>query len=168
VAARRKEIAPLVYYLIDWMETRARQALAKAMDYMLRLIDVFMRFLDDGRNCLGNNSAERELSGVALARKPGCSRVLTVRARRSHADIDSNGQAQRRRAPVCAGLDRRSPKSRTCRAAALELAPTRSLSPAPLDHGRAGFRTISRAANSSARTSRPLPSLSPRWNICES
>lgn len=81
MAARRKEIAPLVYYLIDWMETRARQALAKAMDYMLRLIDVFTRFLDDGRNCLGNNSAERELRGVAFARKPGCSRVLTVAAR---------------------------------------------------------------------------------------
>src|SRR5262245_8385616 len=42
---------------------------AKAMDYMLRLIDVFTRFLDDGRICLGNNSAERELRGVALARK---------------------------------------------------------------------------------------------------
>jgi transposase len=39
------------------------------MDYMLRLIDVFTRFLDDGRICLGNNSAERELRGVALAHK---------------------------------------------------------------------------------------------------
>src|ERR1700751_1002235 len=42
---------------------------AKAMDYMLRRIDVFTRFLDDGRICLSNNAAERELRGIALGRK---------------------------------------------------------------------------------------------------
>ena len=36
---------------------------------MLRLIDVFTRFLDDGRICLSNNAAERELRGIALAHK---------------------------------------------------------------------------------------------------
>jgi hypothetical protein len=36
---------------------------AKAMDYMLKRIDAFTRFLDDGRICLSNNAAERELRG---------------------------------------------------------------------------------------------------------
>jgi hypothetical protein len=40
------------------------------MDYMLKRIDVFTRFLDDGRICLSNNNAaERELRGIALGRK---------------------------------------------------------------------------------------------------
>jgi transposase len=74
VAARRKDIEPLVSDLIDWM-TRERSKLsrhnevAKAMDYMLKRIDVFTRFLDDGRICLSNNAAERELRGIALGRK---------------------------------------------------------------------------------------------------
>src|SRR5215472_1867445 len=42
---------------------------AKAMDYMLKRIDVFTPFLDDGRICLSNNAAERELRGIALRRK---------------------------------------------------------------------------------------------------
>ena len=74
VAARRKDIAPAVNGLIDWMR-RERTKLsrhnevAKAMDYMLKRIDVFTRFLDDGRICLSNNAAERELRGIALGRK---------------------------------------------------------------------------------------------------
>jgi len=74
VAARRKDIAPLVDDLIDWMK-RERGKLsrhsdvAKAMDYMLKRIHVFTRFLDDGRICLSNNAAERELRGIALGRK---------------------------------------------------------------------------------------------------
>lgn len=74
VAVRRKDIAPLVTELIDWM-TRERAKLsrhnevAKAMDYMLKRIDVFTRFLEDGRICLSNNAAERELRGIALGRK---------------------------------------------------------------------------------------------------
>jgi hypothetical protein len=36
---------------------------------MLKRIDVFARFLDDGRICLSNNAAERELRGIALGRK---------------------------------------------------------------------------------------------------
>jgi hypothetical protein len=39
------------------------------MDYMLKRIDVFTRFLEDGRICLSNNAAERELRGIALGRK---------------------------------------------------------------------------------------------------
>ena len=74
VAARRKDVAPLVDDLIDWMKReRAKLSrhneVAKAMDYMLRRIDVFTRFLEDGRICLSNNAAERELRGIALGRK---------------------------------------------------------------------------------------------------
>ena len=36
---------------------------------MLKRIGVFTRFLDDGRICLSNNAAERELRGIALGRK---------------------------------------------------------------------------------------------------
>jgi transposase len=70
VAARRTDIAPLVHDLIDWMKReRAKLSrhneVAKAMDYMLKRIDVFTRFLEDGRICLSNNAAERELRGIA-------------------------------------------------------------------------------------------------------
>jgi transposase len=74
VATRRKDIAPLVNDLIEWMKReRAKLShhndVAKAMNYMLKRIDVFTRFLEDGRICLSNNAAERELRGVALGRK---------------------------------------------------------------------------------------------------
>ena len=80
------------------------------MDYMLRLIDVFTRLLDDGRICLGNNSAERELRGVALARKSwlfaGSDRgsahaavMLTLIRTAKLNDVEPQW---------CAGLDRRS------------------------------------------------------------
>jgi transposase len=74
LAARRKDIAPLVRELIDWM-TRERAKLsrhnevAKAFDYMLKRTDAFTRFLDDGRICLSNNAAERALRGIALGRR---------------------------------------------------------------------------------------------------
>jgi transposase len=74
VAARRIEIAPLVNDLIEWMKReRAKLSrhneVAKAMDYMLKRIDIFTRFLKDGRICLSNNAAERVLRGIALGRK---------------------------------------------------------------------------------------------------
>lgn len=74
VAARRKDIAPLVNDLIKWMKReRAKLSphnnVAKAMTYMLKRVDVFTRFLEDGRICLSNNAAERELRGIALGRK---------------------------------------------------------------------------------------------------
>jgi hypothetical protein len=74
LAVRRKDSAPLVRELIDWM-TRERARLsrhnevAKAFDYMLKRTDAFTRFLDDGRICLSNNAAERALRGIALGRK---------------------------------------------------------------------------------------------------
>ena len=74
LAARAKDIAPLVHELIDWMKAERGKLsrhndVAKAFDYMLKRIEVFTRFLDDGRICLSNNAAERELRGVALGRK---------------------------------------------------------------------------------------------------
>jgi hypothetical protein len=33
---------------------------------MLRRVEVFTRFLDDGRICLSNNAAERVLRGIAM------------------------------------------------------------------------------------------------------
>ncbi|SEF14856.1 Transposase [Rhizobiales bacterium GAS191] len=71
---RRQDIAPLVDDLIDWMKReRAKLSrhneVAKAMDYMLKRIDAFTRFLEDGRICLSNNAAERQLRGIALGRK---------------------------------------------------------------------------------------------------
>jgi transposase len=71
VAARRKDTAPLVDDLIDWMKReRGRLSrhneVAKAMGYMLKRVDVFTRFLEDGRICLSNNAAERELRGIAM------------------------------------------------------------------------------------------------------
>jgi transposase len=74
VAVRRKDIAPLVNDLIDWMKRERgklsrHNEVAKAFDYMLKRIDVFTRFLNDGRICLSNNAAERELRGIALGRK---------------------------------------------------------------------------------------------------
>ncbi|MPZ35719.1 MAG: transposase [Rhodospirillales bacterium] len=74
LAARRKDIAPLVNDLIEWMKReRAKLShhndVAKAMNYMLKRADVFARFLEDGRICLSNNAAERALRGIALGRK---------------------------------------------------------------------------------------------------
>lgn len=74
LAVRRERIAPLVTDLEAWMRGQrgrlSRHAdLSKAMDYMLKRWEAFTRFLDDGRICLTNNAAERELRGIALGRK---------------------------------------------------------------------------------------------------
>ncbi len=71
---RTTHVAPLVDALEAWMRAeRARLSrhnpVAKAMDYMLTRWPAFARFLEDGRICLTNNAAERELRCVALGRK---------------------------------------------------------------------------------------------------
>ena len=68
---RSSRSAALVNDLIEWMKReRAKLSrhneVAKAMDYMLKRIHVFTRFLEDGRICLSNNAAERELRGIAM------------------------------------------------------------------------------------------------------
>lgn len=74
LAIRRKDIAPLVDDLIEWMKReRARLSsnndVAKAMNYMIKRSDAFTRFLEDGHICISNNAAERALRGIALGRK---------------------------------------------------------------------------------------------------
>ena len=74
LAVRRTRVTPLVVDLQTWMQTERGKLsrhsdVAKAMDYMLKRWDAFARFLEDGRICLTNNAAERELRGVALGRK---------------------------------------------------------------------------------------------------
>jgi len=74
LAVRHERVAPLIKDLEAWMRSeRARLSrhadVAKAMDYMLKRWGAFARFLDDGRICLTNNCAERNLRGVALGRK---------------------------------------------------------------------------------------------------
>ncbi len=74
LTTRREFSAPLVAALEAWMrEQRAKLArgndVAKAIDYMLKRMPAFTRFLDDGRICLSNNAAERALRGIALGRK---------------------------------------------------------------------------------------------------
>jgi transposase len=74
LAARRRDVAPLVDELVEWMKREraklsSHNPVAKAFNYMLRRVDVFTRFLDDGRICLSNNAAERALRGIALGRK---------------------------------------------------------------------------------------------------
>jgi hypothetical protein len=74
LAARQSDVAPLVDELLDWIRSeRARLSrhneVAKAIDYMLKRVEAFTGFLDDGRICLSNNAAERALRGIALGRK---------------------------------------------------------------------------------------------------
>ena len=74
LAARQDLIAPLVTELERWMRAeRAKLSrhneVAKAMDYMLKRWPAFARFLGDGRICLSNNAAERELRAVAVGRR---------------------------------------------------------------------------------------------------
>jgi transposase len=74
LAARQGQVVPLVADLERWMRgERGRLSrhsdVAKAMDYTLKRWEAFTRFLEDGRICLTNNAAERELRGVALGRK---------------------------------------------------------------------------------------------------
>lgn len=71
---RHDNSRPLVDALQTWLhEQRAKVSrhndLGKAIDYMLKRWEAFTRFLDDGRLCLSNNAAERELRAVAVGRK---------------------------------------------------------------------------------------------------
>ena len=73
-ADRAEPLAPLAADLEAWMRRERaglsrHNAVAKAMDYMLKRWRAFTRFLDDGRICLTNNAAERALRAIAVGRK---------------------------------------------------------------------------------------------------
>jgi transposase len=70
---RQERSRPLIIELQTWLrEQRARLSrnsdTTKAINYSFNRWDAFTRFLDDGRLCMSNNAAERELRAVALGR----------------------------------------------------------------------------------------------------
>jgi transposase len=74
LATRAERSRPLVDDLESWLRERrgklsGRSETGKAIDYSLKRWPAFTRFLDDGRLCMSNNAAERELRAVALGRK---------------------------------------------------------------------------------------------------
>jgi transposase len=74
VAVRTERSRPLVINLESWMrEQRTRVSknsdIGKAIDYSLKRWTELTRFLDDGRLCMTNNAAERELRAVAVGRR---------------------------------------------------------------------------------------------------
>jgi len=74
VRIRHERSQPLIIELQTWLrEQRARiskhSETGKAIDYSLKRWAAFTRFLDDGRLCMTNNAAERELRAVAMGRK---------------------------------------------------------------------------------------------------
>jgi transposase len=71
---RQERSRPLVTELHAWLrEQRAKLSrnndTTKAINYCLSRWDAFTRFLDDGRLCMSNNAAERELRAVAVGRR---------------------------------------------------------------------------------------------------
>jgi transposase len=74
VRVRDERSRPLIVELQTWLrEQRAKVSkhseTGKAIDYTLKRWTAFTRFLDDGRLCMSNNAAERELRAVAMGRK---------------------------------------------------------------------------------------------------
>src|SRR5882757_6061344 len=71
---RQERSRPLIVELQAWLrEQRAKLSrsndTAKAINYCLSRWDAFTRFLHDGRLCMSNNAAERELRTVAVGRR---------------------------------------------------------------------------------------------------
>ena len=74
VDVRTQRSRPLVVALETWLrEQRARVSknsdTGKAIEYSLKRWAALTRFLDDGRLCMTNNAAERELRAVAVGRR---------------------------------------------------------------------------------------------------
>jgi transposase len=74
IRVRHERSRLLVIELEGWLrEQRARVSkhsdTGKALDYSLKRWSALTRFLNDGRLCLSNNAAERELWAVAVGRK---------------------------------------------------------------------------------------------------
>lgn len=77
LVARRQHARPLIEDLHYWLMTQCSQMskhnpVAKAINCMFEKDgrwEALTRFLDDGRLCITNNTAERALRGIALGRK---------------------------------------------------------------------------------------------------
>jgi transposase len=74
VRVRNERSRSLVIELEKWLrEQRARVSknseTGKAIDYSLKRWRALTRFLDDGRICISNNAAERELRAIAVGRR---------------------------------------------------------------------------------------------------
>ena len=73
LAVRAERSRPLIDELEIWLrQQRAKLSpkseTARAIDYSLKRWPAFTRFLDDGRLCMSNNAAEREIRAVAVGR----------------------------------------------------------------------------------------------------
>jgi len=73
LAVRSERSRPLVDALELWLrQQRAKLSpkseTARAIDYSLKRWPAFTRFLDDGRLCVSNNAAEREIRPIAVGR----------------------------------------------------------------------------------------------------
>jgi transposase len=74
LSVRHERSRPLIIELQTWFRQQRAQLsknseTTKAINYSLNRWDAFTRFLSDGRLCLSNNAAERELRAVAVGRK---------------------------------------------------------------------------------------------------
>jgi transposase len=74
VALRTERSRTLAIELESWLrEQRANVSknsqTGKAIDYCLKRWTALTRFLDDGRLCMTNNAAERELRAIAVGRR---------------------------------------------------------------------------------------------------
>lgn len=74
LSVRQERVAPLIQALETWMREKrgilsCHDAVAKAIAYLLNDWAGFTTFLADGRICLTNNAAERELRSLARGRK---------------------------------------------------------------------------------------------------
>jgi transposase len=74
VRMRHERSRPLLIELETWLrEQRGRISknsdTGKAINYSVKRWAALTRFLDDGRLCMSNNAAERELRAVAIGRK---------------------------------------------------------------------------------------------------
>jgi len=70
---RNERSRPLMTELETWLRSQRKKLSAKSqvaidIDYSLKRWQQFTRFLDDGRLCMTNNAAERELRPVAVGR----------------------------------------------------------------------------------------------------
>ena len=73
IAVRNEHSRPLIDELEIWLrQQRAKLSpkseTARAIDYSLKRWPAFTRFLDDGRLCISNNAAEREIRPIAVGR----------------------------------------------------------------------------------------------------